>query len=140
MLTAIDKPAPSRAQINDFEAELRKLPQVEITVKNTFGPGFYARTIMLPAGTTLTGKVHATEHIFIVSKGELLLATEEGRRHVKAPYQVVCRPGLKRVGYAVTEVECTNVHITDETDLAKLEAMLIVPDALEAPMRGGVLP
>lgn len=125
--------APTREQIAHFEGELRKLPSVEIPTDHTFGPGFYARTIHLPAGTTLTGKVHATEHLFILSRGELLVVTEDGRRHLKAPFQMVCRAGLKRVGHALTDVVCTNVHITTETDLAKLEAELIVPDEQPLP-------
>ena len=120
--------APSRAQISQFEQELRKLPQFDVPTDHTFGPGFYSRTIHLPAGATLTGKVHATEHIFILSKGELLVVTEDGRQHLKAPCQVVCRAGVKRAGYALTDVVCTNVHITEETDLERLEALLIEPE------------
>lgn len=131
-----DLPADTRRpQIERLEAAMRQLPQIEIPVKHTFGPGFYARTITIPAGATLTGKVHATEHVFIVSKGELLVVTDDGEQHIRAPFQTVCRPGLKRAGHALTEVECTNVHITDETDLARLEAQLIVPECLAAPAR-----
>lgn len=131
-----DLPADTRRpQIERLETAMRQLPQIEIQVKHTFGPGFYARTITIPAGATLTGKVHATEHVFIVSKGELLVVTDDGEQHIRAPFQTVCRPGLKRAGHALTEVECTNVHITDETDLARLEAHLIVPECLAAPAR-----
>lgn len=124
--------APTRSQIDSFEAALRALPQLDCPPEHTFGPGFYARTIRIPAGATLTGKVHRTEHVFIVSEGEIVLVTEDGRRHVKAPFVVVARPGLKRVGHAITDVVCTNVHVnpTDERDIAKLEAMLVEQDAL----------
>lgn len=130
---AAHAPSAVRAAINRLESDLRELPQLDVPVEHTFGPGFYARTIRLPAGATLTGKVHATEHVFIVSEGEILLATEDGSMHAKAPFQCVARPGLKRVGHCLTDVVCTNVHITTETDLAKLEAALIVPEALPAP-------
>lgn len=125
----------SREQIARLESELRELPPAEIPTVHTFGPGFYARTITIPAGCTLTGKVHATEHVFIVSRGDITLVTEEGRKRVQAPFQAVCRPGMKRAGYAHTETVCTNVHINpaDETDLGQLEAMLIEPEALLAP-------
>lgn len=131
------KPSRSAARlgIEALEAELKKMPQLEHKTEHTFGPGFYARTITVPAGATLTGRVHTTEHIFFLSKGEMLLATDEGRMHVTAPYQAVCRPGLKRAGHAMTECVCTNVHITTETDLLKLEADLVEPEikALDAP-------
>lgn len=125
--------APTALQrIRRLEDDIRKLPQADIPTEHTFGPGFYARTITIPAGGTLTGKIHATEHIFIVSKGDITLVTGEGgslvRKRVQAPYQAVCAPGVKRAGYAHTEVVCTNVHITPETNLDKLEALLIAPE------------
>jgi hypothetical protein len=131
--------APTRERLVQLERELMKLPQADIQTAHTFGPGFYARTITIPAGVVLTGKVHATEHLFIVSKGDITLVTEDGRKRVQAPYQAVCRAGTKRAGYAHTEVVCTNVHITTETDLDKLEAELIEPEALPAPEHQEVL-
>lgn len=126
-------------KIYQLEDAMRKLPQVEFPVDHTYGPGFYARTINIKAGTTLTGKIHATEHIFFVSKGEILLYTEDGEMHVKAPFQCISRPGMKRVGHAITDVICTNIHITDEKDLEKLEAQLIIPDGLPSPDKKEVL-
>jgi quercetin dioxygenase-like cupin family protein len=125
--------APRRAQIERLEAVMRELPQLDVPTEHTYGPGFYARTIRIPAGATLTGKVHASEHIFMVSQGELLVVTDDGERHVVAPFQMVCRPGTKRAGHALTDVVCTNVHITNTRDLAQLEAELIEPEALPAP-------
>lgn len=126
--------SPGRAQIERLEAELRKLPSADIPTDHTFGPGFYARTITLAEGTVLTGRVHMTEHIFILSKGDMTLVTEDGSQRVQAPYQAVCRAGLKRAGYAHADSVCSNIHITPETDLGKLEAALVEPEtmALEA--------
>lgn len=125
--------APSRAQIQALHDQMATMPQVEIPTDHTFGPGVYLRTITIPAGVTLVGKAHKTEHIFMVLRGDITLVTDEGRRRVQGPYQVVCQPGVKRAGYAHTETVCVNVHITNETDLDRLEAELIEADALPAP-------
>lgn len=122
-----------RRGIERLERELLQLPQAEIPTEHLFGNGFYARTITIPKGAALTGKVHKTEHIFMVVRGDITLATDEGRKRVGAGYQAVCRPGLKRAGYAHEETVCVNVHITAEKDLARLEAELIEAEALEAP-------
>src|SRR5689334_22804204 len=106
---------PTREQIERLEATMRELPQLDIPVQHAFGPGFYARTITIPAGVTLTGKVHATEHIFMVTKGDITLITDEGCIRVQAPYQAICRPGMKRAGHAHSETICVNIHITEET-------------------------
>lgn len=121
-------------RIRDLERAIKEnLPTFELETDHTYGPGFYCRTIFIPAGTVLTGKVHATEHIFFVSKGDMTVVTEEGSKRVSAGYQAVCKPGLKRAGFAHTDTVCTNLHITPETDLAKLEAALIIPEqAIEA--------
>lgn len=136
---AVPQVAARAARIVDLERAMLDMPQVEIPTAHHFAPGLYVRTIEIPAGTTLTGHVHKTEHIFILSKGEMTIATEEGMRRVQAPFQMVCRPGLKRAGYAHTDVVCTNVHITSETDLSKLEALLIERPQLEAPRAQEVL-
>lgn len=116
---------PHRSNVERLEAEMLALPQIEIPTVHGFGPGFYARSIKIPAGATLTGKVHATEHIFMVTQGDITLITDEGVKRVQAPYQAICKPGMKRAGYAHSETICVNIHITNETDLAFLEAALI---------------
>ena len=121
-----------KEKIKQLESAMLQMPQVEIPVIHTYGPGFYARTIHIKAGSTITGKVHATEHLFAISNGEMMLFTEDGERHVTAPFQCVASLGLKRVGYAVTDVVCTNFHLTDETDLEILELQLIIHEGLPA--------
>lgn len=125
----------SREQIARLESELRELPPAEIPTVHTFPPHLYVRTVHIPAGTICTGKVHATEHIFILSRGDITIATEDGRKRVQAPFQAISRPGIKRAVYAHADSICSNVHLnpTNETDLAKLEAIFIEPEALPAP-------
>jgi hypothetical protein len=130
--------APTREQIARLQTAMQAMPQRELPPEHTFGPGFYARTIRIPAGTVLVGREHATEHIFIVSEGEIELVSESGRRRVKAPFQMIAGAG-KKLGVAITDVVCTNVHVTAETDFLRLEAQLLVPEALEAPARSEVL-
>lgn len=124
---------PAQERIRAIEKMMLEMPQQEIPVQHTFGPGFYARTITIPADTVLVGDEHATEHIFFVSKGEITLVTDGEPLRVSAGFQAVCKPGMKRAGYAHTEVVCTNIHITTETNLDALRAQLIVAPSLPAP-------
>lgn len=132
-LPAQQTSVPTLGQIQRAEAILRQAPEelkLDIEPVHTFGPGFYARTVRIPAGCAVVGKIHATEHVFILSEGRLALASEEGRRVVEAPFQCISTPGVKRAGVALTDCVVTNIHITRTTDLAALEAELIVPEAL----------
>jgi hypothetical protein len=124
-----------------IEAEMLQQPQVDIPPTHIFADGIYAREIVIPAGTLLTGKIHRTEHINIISKGEISVYTEgEGVKRIVAPAVFVATPGTRRLGFAHTECVWTTVHSNpgDERDLAVLEARLIEPhDAVEALNHGG---
>lgn len=123
--------APTRAQLVELEHAIRdNLPAVPYETLHTHAPGLYIRSMRMPAGSVATGRVHTTEHIFILTRGEMTIATEEGVRRIGAGYQCISKPGTKRAVFCHTDVECSNVHITTETDLVKLEAALVEPAEL----------
>lgn len=127
---------PSREQILRLERELMKCPQIEIPVRHYHCKGLYAREITIPKGIILTGKTHRTEHLNILSKGDITVLTDSGMKRLQGPYTMVSQPGTKRVGYTHEETVWTTIHASDETDLEVLEAQLIVPDNLvEAEIR-----
>ena len=123
---------PTREQIAKLETAMRECEPVEIVTVHHFANGLYAREITIPAGTLLTGKVHKTEHLNIVSAGSITVWTEHGMKLVKAPFTMVSKPGTKRVGYAHETTVWTTIHATPERDLEKLEAELIEPEYLIA--------
>jgi hypothetical protein len=126
---------PTREQIERLEAAILEMPQLEIKTTHYSAEGLYAREIFIPAGTLLTGKVHKCEHLNIVSKGKIVVWTEDGMKEVCAPFTMVSRPGTKRVGLAVEDTVWTTIHATDirfeaepgEEVLLKLEQQLIEP-------------
>lgn len=128
----------TREQVDRLQEAVAAVPQIELQTQHDFCPGFYARSILIPAGTVLVGKVHATEHIFMVTQGDISITTDEGVMRVQAPFQAICKAGMKRAGFAHTDTVCVNIHITTETDLTKLEAELIDAPALPAPVQENI--
>jgi len=128
---------PTREQIEKFERCLSELPQVDLKVHHYFTPGMYAREMTIPAGTLLTGKVHKTIHLNIVSAGDITVWTEDGMKRITAPHTFISYPGTKRVGMTHAETVWTTLHVTDETDLDVLEDQLTEPSdiLLERKMR-----
>lgn len=114
-----------RRKILAMEEFMLEQEQVEIPVRHHFCNGIYAREITAPAGVIMTGMVHRTEHLNIMSKGEVSVMTEDGMKRFKAPCTFVSKPGTKRIGYVHEEMVWTTIHATTETDLKKLEAMLV---------------
>jgi len=124
----------TRGQIDRLEDAMRAMPQIVIEPKHYFADGLYAREITIPKGATLTGKIHRTVHLNIISQGDITVLTEHGLQRIKAPATIISQPGTKRVGYAHEDTVWTTIHGTAETDLDKLEEILIAPshDVLEA--------
>ncbi len=120
-------PREIRADINEIEAALFEHPQVEIPVTHHFTKGIYAREILIPKGTLLTGKIHRFAHMNIISQGDISVLTENGVKRIKAPFTMVSPPNTKRIGYAHEDTVWTTIHGTDETDLDALELELIAP-------------
>lgn len=101
-----------------------------------FAPGLYAREILIPQGVLIVGKIHKHAHVNTISKGHVLVATEQGLIEFVAPYTFISQPGTKRVVLALSETIWTTYHPTDETDLEKIEDYVIAKtfeefDALE---------
>ncbi len=114
--------------VDELERAMRTVPQLEIEPVHHFADGLYAREITIPAGTLLTGKIHKTRHLNIISKGRITVWSElDGKREIEAPFSFVAEPGTRRVGYAHEETVWTTIHATSETNLERLEAELIEP-------------
>lgn len=105
-------------------------PNEVCPVKHHFAPGLYAREIFIPKGSYVVGKTHRYAHLTTVSKGRILVASEFGNLEVVAPSTFMSKPGIKRVGVALEDTIWTTYHPTSETDLAAIEADVIVPEAL----------
>jgi hypothetical protein len=121
-----------------LEAELLKLPQVDMPVDHAFCAGLYARTMHIPAGTALTGAIHREESFFVVRKGNLIVSTDSGPRTLGPGDMSVSKIGTKRAGIALTDVEVTTFHAnpTNEQQPQALWDLFTIP----APALDAVLP
>ena len=109
-------------------------------LQHQFAPGVYLREITMPGDTIVVGKIHKTRHFNIISRGVVSFWVEgHAVKTVTAPYTFISEPGAQKVLYVHEETVWSTVHPTDETDLTKLEALLIESDdlRLEAPTGEG---
>lgn len=119
---------PSRDQIDQLQAEMVKMPQLELQTEHFFVPGMYCRRVYRPAGTLIVGKVHKHPHFFLCAKGEIIAWTETGMRKLQAGDVVECQPGTKRVTLATQDSIGVTIHKTEKTDLDDIETELVEPD------------
>lgn len=109
-----------RARIVAFEEGQKAKPQVEIQVTHYFSHGVVAREVRIPANTEVTGAIHKYTNLNTLSQGELLMVTESGAVHLKAPYTVVSPPGTKRALVTLTECVWTTYLGTNLTDVEQI--------------------
>jgi hypothetical protein len=117
--------------VERLEGIVAHLPQVDCPVRWWFAPGIAAREMFIPAGTVLTGAVHKTEHLNIISAGHIVVTTDEGPKEIRAPHTMTSKPGTKRAGMALQDTVWTTIHATDERDPDRLVEMLTESKASE---------
>ncbi len=117
----------NRDIIQELEDLLKQEKQVILEPRHYFADGLYARELTIPKGVMLTGAVHKFEHINIISKGSILVATEDGSKRIDAPATIISRPGTKRVGYALEDTVWTTIHAwpCNEHSVDRVEAELV---------------
>lgn len=107
---------------------MKDMPQTECPVTHRFAPGVYLREIFMPADTIVIGRVHRTEHFNILIRGACIIVHEDGRREeLRAPHTFVSQAGVQKVLYITKDMIWQTVHVTDDTDLQRLEEQLISP-------------
>jgi hypothetical protein len=111
-----------RQSIDKVQTELAKFPQVGDMKTNHFlVNGMYAREIFIPAKTLYVGKVHKTDHYFVVLAGSTVMTTDDGTQTVDAPALLTVKAGSKRMGIAITDCRFVAFHRTDKTELIDIE-------------------
>ena len=122
---------PMRSKVNEIEAMMLRMPQLDMPVTHYFSLGLYARELTIPAGTLLTGKIHKYQQLNIMTQGDLSVMTEEGIKRVGAGFVIVSPPGTKRIAYAHADTKWITVHATDKLDVAEIEQEFIAQSDAE---------
>jgi hypothetical protein len=112
-------------KILELEALMKAMPQVESPAQHYHLEGVYCRSLFIPKGCLLTGKIHNHESIGILAQGTLRITNGETSTVVTAPYITVDKPGIKRLGYAETDCTFITVHRTDLDSVEAIEEALV---------------
>ncbi len=113
------------AQIENVEKYALTLPQVECKLVHIFAPGVYYRQIHMPAGTFVIGQEHKTRHLNMVISGRVHVMMDGVVEEIVAPCTFISEVGVRKALSVVEDTVWATIHPTDETDLIKLEELLI---------------
>ena len=88
-------------------------------------PGLYGREMWMPEGCLITGKIHKTEHICVLSMGTVTVANGTDVVTYEAPATIISPVGAKRAIYAHEDSVWTNFHATELGDPEEIEEEII---------------
>jgi len=125
-----------KAQVKNFENTIKneiesgnaECAMSETSLRHFFVPAIkeggcnlYTRELTVPKGMSFTGQLHRHAHMVFLMQGEMLIVSEKGKKHVKAPYTWVAPSGTKRAFHALQDSIVTNVHLTSHLGTGNLE-------------------
>ena len=119
-----------RSKIMELENSMKCLEGYEAgdgpcKILHHFAPGVYLREMQIPEGCLITGKIHKTEHICILSKGRVAVNDGIQEQIFEAPATRHSKPGAKRAIYAFEDSVWTNIHPTELCDPDEIEKEII---------------
>lgn len=124
----IDHTSDRNKQIDEFTAMMvNNFDLIKEEINHIFTKDLYAREMRVPAGNWVVSKIHKTEHIYIVSKGELVVWDDNGdAQFIKAGDSGVTGIGTRRVAYVLEDCAWTTIHhrLEGETE-ADIEERII---------------
>ena len=126
----------------DIEATLLLQDKYEVpecTTKHHFSPGVYVREITMPTGSIILGHRHTTTHLNMISKGSCYLIDEDNMNNkilIEAPYTFESKAGDRKLLYIIEECVWSTIHVTDETDLDKIESQVIEKSTVYKELEG----
>ena len=97
--------------------------KVELKTEHFFAKNLYGRTLFIPKGIILTGKIHKHDHFVLLLKGDLSILIDGKMQRIEAPYVWKSEPGIKRLMKAHEDSLLITVHsnLSNETKIKAIE-------------------
>jgi quercetin dioxygenase-like cupin family protein len=109
-------------------SELAMLPQTDLGIKHHFSDGVYAKQMHLPKGHQAVSHRHAYSHLSVLASGVAIVKTDDTEITYTAPACIEIAAGVKHAITALEDVTWFCIHATNETDIKKIDQVLIKED------------
>lgn len=133
-----DLTIPLRERILAFEKYAKALPAINIPVQETLLNGCYKRKVVFPKGFIGCGKIHVISHMDVMTRGKMLIATEDGTKLIEAPYEAVTEPYTRKFGIALEETEWISFNSTSASSVEEAAKEMAVDSWDEVELVGQV--
>lgn len=104
----------TRESMESMESVMRKFPQIDIPVIHRYSGRIYAREIIIPKETLLTGRIYADDHFDVMVYGDVEVSGDDGRKRLQGFNIFPGKRGKKRAGWAYEETRWITFHSCKE--------------------------
>lgn len=117
-----------REAIHELGLQMETLPQCEQGLRHIYADGLYGREWTCEAGCIIVTEIHKVQHISSLTKGKIVVTSDDGCKILEAPQFFVTEPGTQRVLLTLEPTVFTTVHLNpdNEKDPDVLKARLTV--------------
>lgn len=119
--TSTGSTAERRAKLFELESIMLHQEQVDIPVEHHFHGDIYMRSITIPEGACIVGRIHLFDHFEILMSGDITVSTDEGdpKRYTGSAI-IKGKAGKKRAFYAHETSTFMTVHAVEEREPAEM--------------------
>lgn len=101
---------------------------VDPVVGHYFGAGVYAKEAKVPAGYLVAKHTHSYTHLSILASGKAIIKAGDVVKEYYAPTCIEIKAGISHEIVALTDVVWYCIHATEETDVSKVDEILITKE------------
>ena len=94
-------------------------------ISHHFSDGLYAKETAFAAGTAILKHTHDFSHLSILAKGKVAVLKGEEVEVIEAPACIEIKAGVHHMIEALEDAAWFCIHATDETDVSKVDEVLI---------------
>ena len=123
--------ASNTAKILRMQSILESMPENMKGIpdaSHVYADNACARTLMLPKGSIVVGKMHRDSHLNVISYGHVKVLTFEGNSEYIGHNVFVSPATVKRCVYALEDTCWTVIHLTNSKNEKDLEDEVIIAD------------
>ena len=90
-----------------------------------FSDGLYAKQVQIPANHVVGQHSHKYSHLSVLAQGTVLVFVDDQQKKYTAPACIEIAAGKQHRVFAVTDAVWFCIHATAETDVEKIDEVLV---------------
>ena len=115
--------------VSDMHKKMLGTFEIDLGIKHNFSSGLYAKEMTVPKGFMIGTHAHKFSHLSILAKGKVVVKTDASEAIYEAPACLEIKEGINHTIEALEDTVWFCIHATNETDINKIDEVLILEGA-----------